>query len=83
MTRPTPKPPADTSWLHTRNTRTTEIETINDCMVGSVAGRVQISAPPIGPIDSERALRLAAWIVAIADPTGERFGKVLKAVLST
>lgn len=60
-----------------------EIETINDCLVGSMAGQVQITAPPIGPIDSERALRLAAWIVAIADPSGERFDRVLKAVLST
>lgn len=59
------------------------VETINDCLVGSVGGRVQITAPPLGPIEPERALRLAAWIVAIADPSGERFDKVLRAVRST
>jgi hypothetical protein len=59
------------------------IETINDCMVASVAGAVAILNPPLGPMDRDKALRLAAWLVAVADPGGERFAEIRKAVLST
>lgn len=34
-------------------------------------------------VSRETALRHAAWIVAMADPLEERFGKILRAVMST
>jgi len=63
---------------------TDEIETINDCLVGgNSAGMVTILMPPLGPMDKAKALRLAAWLVAIADPGGDEFAAVHEAVLNT
>lgn len=60
-----------------------DIDTNNDCLVGARGGRIVMMAPPYAPMSKERALRLAAWLVVIADPGGEKFAKVLAAVKST
>lgn len=60
-----------------------DIETTNDFLVGSNGHTVQFLFPPTGPLDKEKVLRLAAWLVALADPLQERFPKILEAVLNT
>lgn len=59
------------------------MDTTNDCIVSASSRGVTILMPPIGPMPKEQALRLAAWLVAIADPIGEEFEKVLEAVRNT
>lgn len=61
----------------------TDIDTTNDHLVGLQGGRVVMLMPPLGPMDTDEALRLAAWIVAIADLDGDRFTAVLEAVRKT
>lgn len=57
------------------------IETANDHLIGSTGfTHIVVLLPPVGPMPYEEALRMAAWIVAIADPDDERFPKILKAV---
>ena len=46
-------------------------------------GRIAILAPPRGVMSKHDALVLAAWIVALADPLGDEFQKILDAVQST
>lgn len=41
---------------------------------------IAIMKPPLGHISKADALLLAAWLVALADPLGERFPEFLKAV---
>lgn len=60
-----------------------EIDTLNDWLVGSRGGKIVIASLPLRPLEKHEALRLAAWIVAIADPGHEDFEKVLEAVEST
>lgn len=62
-----------------------EVETINDCLVGRhMSGGISIGALGVPhSFDDDKALRLAAWIVALVDPIEERFPKVLRAVMST
>lgn len=62
----------------------TNIETINDCMVGLKGDDIVIMIPK-NRLSRSEALRLAAWLVAIAAHGGyeEEFLPVLKAVLST
>lgn len=62
-----------------------EIDTTNNHLVGSRNGHIVITFPPQGPMGKHEALRLAAWIVALADdsPDHEVFAKVLEAVEST
>jgi len=60
-----------------------EIDVSNDHFVGVLGSRVVIALPPMGPMDQDEALRLAAWLVALADPLGERFEEIRNAVLST
>lgn len=58
------------------------IETANDNLVGARGdGNITVGLPPTSAMSRDRALRLAAWLVALADPTGERFAAVLRAVL--
>lgn len=59
------------------------MDTFNKHMVGMQAGKITILNPPRGQIDKEDALVFAAWIVAIADPTGEKFKEALEAVTNT
>ena len=51
-----------------------EIETVNDHMVGVRGdGRIVVTLPPLAPMGQAEALRLAAWLVAVADPGLERW----------
>lgn len=62
------------------------VHTTNDYLVGVRAGDIVLTtlAPNIS-IPTDRALRLAAWIVALADPTHDHaeFRRVLEAVEAT
>lgn len=63
-----------------------EIDTTNDHLIGSRAGtHVVMLAPPVVPMPYEEALRMAAWIVMIADPSEDhaRFTEILNAIKST
>lgn len=47
-------------------------------------GRLYIqSSTVVYPLSKDDALNLAAWLVAMADPTRERFDELLKRVLAT
>jgi len=45
--------------------------------------KIIVTLPPIRPITKADALNLAAWLVAVADPLGDQFAKVLAEVQST
>jgi hypothetical protein len=64
---------------------TDSIDTLNKFCVQQVGSLgIRIGHPRPGKIIStDDALNLAAWLVAIADPTGEQFPKVLDAVHNT
>jgi len=58
-----------------------EIDTLNRFMVSVTgAGAVRILMPPRGQLDKEAALNLAAYLVALSDPTRERFEEVFEAI---
>jgi hypothetical protein len=60
-----------------------EIDTANSQFVGiNGAGLVTVMMPKGGMTRAE-ALRHAAWLAAVADPSGEDFERVLKAVRGT
>jgi hypothetical protein len=59
------------------------VNTINEFLVGVRASEIIIGLPPLRPLTRGEALRLAAWLVAVADPFGDEFDKVRRAVLST
>ena len=65
------------------------IDTTNDMLVGSRGPLADqtftLMLPPAAgaPFSRDRALRLAAWLVALADPLDEEFPAVLAAVRST
>lgn len=62
----------------------TEIDTSNlPFMVAMQGDKIVIMRPPTRPLTIDEALNLAAWLVALSDPLGERFNKMLQAVLST
>ena len=62
-----------------------EIDTFNEFMVGTNRDNLIIMLPPKPGqlLTKERALGLAAWLVALADPGGELFDDVLEAVMQT
>ena len=64
-----------------------DVDTINDCMVGVSAGELVFPLPMLlaGRIPPEKALRLAAWIVAMIDQSEDHadFLRVLAAVDQT
>lgn len=64
-----------------------QIDTFNHFMVASRGDKVVILSARTGRLDrelsQEEVLNLAAYLVAMADPAGERFKAVLEAVLST
>lgn len=60
-----------------------DIETVNDCLVGVCGGGVVIILPQIGPMPKDKALRLAAWLVALAEETPGEFEMILNAVRCT
>ncbi len=58
-----------------------EVDTLNRFMVSvNGVGTVQIMLPPREPLDKEAALNLAAYLVALSDPTRERFEEVFGAI---
>ncbi len=56
------------------------MDTFNKYLVGMQAGKICIMMPPRGLMTTEEALVLAAWIVSMADPLGEKFAEALTAV---
>jgi hypothetical protein len=54
----------------------------NEFLVGSMGGDIVIQRLK-QRMTKDEALNLAAWIVALADPTGEKWEKTLEAVLET
>lgn len=56
------------------------MDTTNDFFVGVLGDGIAILNPPRGKITKEQALRLAAYLVLLADDTGAEFPKVLEAV---
>lgn len=61
-----------------------EIDTFNRFMVGMCAGNiVLLNPPPRGGMTPGDALLLAAYLVSMADPTGDKFAPVLAAVQGT
>lgn len=55
---------------------------MNEFLVGVGMGddSIRILNPPLVPISKERALRLAAWLVTLADPLNEHFTACLDEV---
>ena len=58
------------------------VGTGNDQFVGSRGDEIVVQAPKARMTRAE-ALRHAAWLALVADPSGEEFARVLKAVRST
>jgi hypothetical protein len=65
------------------NAAESDIDTANRFMVACQGDLVIVMAPPMLPMTRDFALNLAAYLVCMADPLGERFAQVLKAVQST
>jgi hypothetical protein len=59
-----------------------EIDTTNDFLVGVRSDHI---APlfVIGPMDKAKAIRLACWLLVLADPLELEFTKVLEAIKNT
>jgi hypothetical protein len=58
------------------------INTSNDFLVGAIGDRLQMTLVP-GPMTKAEALRLAAWLVVLADPLDEQWPAVKDAVRNT
>lgn len=59
------------------------IETINDSLVGMRGADEIVVHGSTATMSRAKALRLAAWIVAIADPLDEEFTQLLQAIRRT
>ena len=60
------------------------LDTLNKFAVGSLADSVVVLIPPQGPVSPDDALLLAAYLVAIAEPSASHpFADVLAAVRAT
>jgi hypothetical protein len=59
------------------------VDIMNKYFVGSNGTTISILMPPLTPLTKDDALVFAAWLVACADPMGDRFEKVMHKVLST
>jgi len=55
----------------------------NEYMVGIAGDKIVIMMQPRAPMTRKQALGLAAWLVAIADPTVDDFSNMLAAVLDS
>ena len=62
---------------------TDEVDTSNKFMVGVSGARICFLKPIPNVISMDDAVSLAAWLVALADPTGEKFETVHEAVVNT
>ena len=60
-----------------------EIETFNKYGVGMQGGKFGMLMPPRGLMTQDEALLLAAWLVALADPVGDKFHAIFDAVQRT
>lgn len=61
-----------------------EIDTFNFALVGVQGDKIRVLQPlEVTLMTHERALVLAAWLVALTDPLNERFPAVLAAVEAT
>lgn len=45
--------------------------------------QIRILKPPTRPLTKSEAIRLAAWLVAMADPERKQFDRILDYVLKT
>lgn len=61
----------------------TKIDTTNKMLLGAIGPNFVISKPPSIEMSKDEAINLAAWIVAMADPTREQFDPLLSAILET
>lgn len=59
-----------------------EMDLFNRWMVGVNMDDIVIMMPPTR-LTNDQALVFAAWIVALADPIGEKFKKTLDAICNT
>jgi hypothetical protein len=59
------------------------IEAGNDQFVGGRGDGLIVVMAPKARMTRAEALRHAAWLVLVADPLGEEFARVLKAVRGT
>lgn len=60
-----------------------KIETVNDFMAGTNGDTISVMRQPVG-MDREQALRLAAWLVMLADSgETERFLAIFEAIKGT
>ena len=59
------------------------VDTDNDFMVGRRGADIVVLIPVHGPIPQDRALRLAAWIVALSDIKEGEFDEILEVVRNT
>jgi hypothetical protein len=59
------------------------IDTSNDFLVGVRGDDLVVMRPLRGCITKAEALRLAAWLVVLADPLGEQWAEVMAAVRTT
>ena len=60
------------------------LDTLNKFAVGGLGDSIVLLMPPQGPITSEDALVLAAYLVALAEPRASHpFADVLAAVRAT
>lgn len=46
-------------------------------------GKIAMLLPPVAAMSKDEALILAAWIVCLVDPLGERFEEIISAVENT
>lgn len=60
-----------------------ELNSSNKFMVGVSGARVVFLKPLPHTISMDDAVNLAAWLVALADPAGEKFESVHEAVCNT
>lgn len=61
-----------------------EIDTTNKFIVAAQGDAIRVMRPHMATaMSKDDALNLAAWLVALADPGGERFAQVLVAVCGT
>lgn len=59
------------------------IDTMNEFLVGAQADAIVIMVRIPHRLSRERALCLAAWLAAVADPGGDDFAAVVEAVRNT
>lgn len=59
------------------------LDSSNEFEVVKHLDQIRILKPPTRPLTRSEAIRLAAWLVAIADPGRKQFDRILDYVLKT